>query len=182
MIVGHDVVGQDNDSYMYYGDPAAPRCPKCGYVVDREYVNPGFKLNMKRYDLSHTYDGCTIVSASFKEFCEREKYSGVRFLLIGSTPEFYRLRLDNVVDFDAERRGTRFGRRCSQCDKYKSVIGATPCYLKGLARPLADGLYRTDLEFGDGDEKEYCIIVGVETARKMKGFELIGIDYEDCLG
>jgi hypothetical protein len=32
--------------------PDAPRCPRCGFALDHAWINPRFKLNVKRWDLT----------------------------------------------------------------------------------------------------------------------------------
>ena len=45
MILGYDMVGQDNDSYMFdAADNLVPRCPACGYVTNYDYVSRSMKI------------------------------------------------------------------------------------------------------------------------------------------
>jgi hypothetical protein len=151
--IAYAVFGEDNDGYMYLDAPEVARCPGCGRVADPEFVNPRFTLG-KGCDLdwSTTYDGCRIVSARVRAECLAAAYGGMRFLGLPAAPSFFRLLVDRVVEFDAERRRTRFTDLCDVCGRYRSVTGATPVFLNRAPAPWAPGFYRTDVEFGTGDE------------------------------
>ena len=82
-----------------------------------------------------------------------------------------------VLEYDAQRRGTRFMEYCSVCGQHESVVGANPVFLRNVRGPIGDGFYRTDLEFGSGREKHPLVIMGLATyplllKEKLKGVEL----------
>jgi hypothetical protein len=52
VIFGFWLSGPDNDSSMLDDAPDAPRCPRCGFALDHAWINPRFKLNVKRWDLT----------------------------------------------------------------------------------------------------------------------------------
>lgn len=175
MILGYKLSGADNDSYMYIDAVGLPLCKGCGYITDSEYVNPHLIINRKVYDFSYTYDGCCIVSLEFKEFCKRFKYPDVEFKEILSEPSFFYFIAKKLLTFDVDKRKTRFEKLCRVCGNYESVVGANPVFLRAIKTPLGDGFYRTDQQFGSGNEKHPLIIVGVETYKKMKKEKFTGI-------
>ena len=143
-------------------------CSRCGRKTDRNYVNGKFRAEKRAWDVSATYDGYCIVSQRFRQFSEQRAWEGMEFVALPSDPEFFILRLNNVLRFDSCRRKTRFERPCSQCNAYFDVVGGTPAYLSGVPEPLDEGFYRTDLEFGSGHEQAPMILVGVGTASLLK--------------
>ena len=74
-----------------------------------------------RADLSVTYDGAVVASASFAEAVRGEP--GVIFLPLRSTGGFFSMIVTQEVLFDAERVGTRFGNVCSMCGRFGFAIG-----------------------------------------------------------
>lgn len=179
MIIAYILFGYDNDTFMYEGveHTSPPKCPKCGHLIDFDYTNPYYQLKKKISDLSHPYDIGTIVSLKFKEFCERNRYN-VRFKELEREANFYQLVVIDKVEYDYERRKTKLTGFCDVCKNYEQAIGAAPGYLKHVTRPLLDGIYRTDLQFGAGDRKRYLIIVSPETYEKMKKEKFKGLYFE----
>lgn len=176
MIIGYDISCEDNDSQMFpSGDPNWPRCSKCGYTTDFDYISPLFKLGKQLYDISSTYDNKTIVSLKFKEFCLRNKYRGVGFKELPNDPGFFKLEVNNMVKFDAEKAKLRYYKYCDECHSYESVTPGIPIFLKGISKPLGDGFYATDVHFASGNEKGPLFIIGVETYEKMKKEKFRGI-------
>ena len=178
---GIAVLGEDNDSYMITPLEGLARCTKCGRVLDKNYVNPRFELVRAVYDLSYTYDGYCIASNKLKEFCVRNDYEGLDFAPMPSVPSFFSLQVRRVVEFDSERRETRFENYCESCKRFETVVGAYPVYLKSPV-PLGDGFFRTDLEFGSGDEQHPLLLVGHETYQKLKREKLKGLTFEAIKG
>jgi hypothetical protein len=131
--------------------------------------------------MASTYDGQTIVSMSFKEFCEAEGYPGLNFGEFDRDPYHFHFTVSQQVEFDSERRGTVFEDLCPRCGNYVTVVGATPAFLK-VRDALADGFYRTDILFASGDEKHPIFVIGKETMRKMKAAGFKGIFYKPVEG
>ena len=182
MIIGYLLYGPDNGSHMYEDASGLRVCGKCGYKTDYDYVNPDLKISRRAYDFSSTYDGCDIVSLKFKEFCMREKYTGVEFMELPSDPVFFFLIVRNMLIFDLEKRNSLhennpvfFDKQCNMCGNYKTIVRPMPAYFKDVSSPLADGLYRSDLTFASGHAKSPLIIAGVDTYKKMKREKFRGI-------
>jgi hypothetical protein len=159
------VLAYSNDSHMYLHGPTVPRCFACGSVEVIDYVNPVFRLARSGLDWSTTYDGCLIVSERVKAFFGKHALAGAACLPLPSAPGHYRLSARRVLPFDVGRRGTCFGDYCRRCSRHRLVMGSRPVMLQGVTRPLPAGLYRTDVEFGEGDAKAPCFILAPETYR-----------------
>lgn len=143
-------------------------CPTCGRRTDPTFINPEFKVKTRKWDISTTYDGYCLVSTRFRLFCEKQRWQGMTFASLPADNDFFVLRLANVLEFDAERRATRFENPCSTCRSFYNVIGATPVYLREINERIEEGFFRSDLEFGSGPEQCPLILLGVATARKLK--------------
>jgi len=149
--------------------PAHPAtCSQCGRKTDPDFVSPVYRVRKRRRDATATYDGYFLVSERFKAQCDRERWLGVEFVRLPADPAFFWLRSIRMLEFDAERRETRFKRYCTACRGYCDVIGANPIYLKGISGPLGEGFYRTDLQFASGPEQHPLIIVGPRTGQQIK--------------
>jgi hypothetical protein len=188
MIVAYDLSPHDNDTHMLGEDTYRPprsagfhdwrfgkdgvahpaTCPTCGRKTDSEYVNPKYKAKRRTWDIGATYDGYTIVSKRFREFCGRHGWKGMTFVPLPADEDFFVLRLSKVIAFDAKQRGTRFEDPCPKCGAFYNVIGANPVYLRGVTQPIEDGFFRTDLEFASGPEQHPLILVGIGTAEKLR--------------
>ena len=140
-----------------------PKCPKCGYRTDYRYTNKDFKLKRKTMDFSSTYDGVTIVSQRFKDFCVRNGYDNLVFILLSKVPYFYQLYVNgNVLEFEA----TKKDKYCDVCGQYESVTGPF-MMLDDITEPLKDGFYQSDLWFASGNEKSPLTIIAPETKAKL---------------
>jgi hypothetical protein len=179
--VGYAIGGQDNDTYMFSEGDAVPKCNGCGFRLDFFRTNPAYRLTKCRGDISHTYDGQTIVSKAFRDFCRNNGYQGVRFETFENNPHHFHLKVDEVVSFDAVRRKTRFENLCPECGNYESVVGAKPAYLL-IDHILKDEFFRSDLLFASGNEKHPLTIVGVETKAKLKVSGLKGLEFSPAFG
>jgi hypothetical protein len=174
-MIGYVLGAPDNGSFMLVEDSLAPRCSSCGLVADLGWINPRFDLRDKRFDASYTYDGYLIVSERFRVVADA---AGGRYIELPSIPGFYSLVVDRVVPFDSARRGTIFERPCEECGRFYVVAGATPAFLL-VDGPLSDDFFRTDVEFGTGDEQTSLIALGAELAATLRAADLAGVDLEE---
>lgn len=177
MIIGYELTGYDNDSYMtgscekLFEIPEIPKCKKCGYRLDYKFTNKSFKLKRKTLDISETYDGITIVSLKFKEFCIRNKYTNLTFIDLPNAPNFYQLYIvGNTLKYEAILK-EKF---CEECQQYESVVGPS-LNKENITKPLNDGFYQSDLWFASGNEKSPTIIISSETLKKLKIEKIKGI-------
>lgn len=140
-----------------------PKCSKCGYRSDYRYTNKDFRLKQKTLDFSTTYDGITIVSLKFKEFCIRNKYNNLTFIDLPRTPDFYHFYInDNIIKYDANRKENL----CEVCGQYESVIGPI-VKADNITEPLSGGFYQSDLWFGSGNEKSPIFIISPDIKQRL---------------
>ncbi len=198
MIIAYHMSVHDDDTYMlgpdtyrmppeagFYdwrfgkdGVPHPATCPTCGRKIDLNYINPAFRVTKRRRDLTATYDGYVLVSDRFRDFCETNNWhQHVQFAPLPSDDDFFVFKPQRTLEFDADRRGTRFEDYCPECNKHFSVVGATPVYLRNVTAAISDDIYRSDLEFASGHEQHPLLILGVATAQAIKaaGFQKIDL-------
>ena len=123
------------------------------------------------------YDGRLIVSQKFKDFHDRHGCGPAEFRLVNRRRRWYMFRPTRVLEYDTERRGTRFMKYCAVCGRHEEVAGANPVFLRNVRGLIGDGFYRNDVEFGSSREKEPLLIVGPATytlllKEKLKSLEL----------
>jgi hypothetical protein len=196
--------GQDNESYAFRDYPLLSthrnihqeiipdmsgtsrheiaRCHICGELTAK-WDEPllGLVVKNRRYDISITYDGIELVSQLFKSAYESSGLSGLVFRPLPDEPDFFAIRASRAIQFDSERRKTRFIKPCPICGLYESVVGATPAFLKPGTAVEGREFVRTDLEFGSNDGKHPLLICGEAAAkalcqRQLKGLDLIPIE------
>ena len=191
-LIGYDLSGPDNGTFMFRGGSEVKRCPLCGYYVDFLAYNPDYQFKRReadKYDgyikrgadFSSTYDSYDIVSDRFRTFCLEQQYEGLAFGEFSNDKTHFNFMPNRIVRFDALRRNTTFEKLCRVCRNYESVVGATPPYLL-RSKPLEDGFYRSDLLFGSGDRKGPLILVGLETKAKLKAANLKGLEFSPAFG
>ena len=187
MIVAFSLYPEDNDNEMLGDDtyrsphsagfhdwrfgkdgvPHPATCPTCGRKTDPDYVNPDFRATKRKWDVSGTVDGYTIVSKRFRDYCKAQRWKGMRFVPLPADDDFFVLRLTSVLRVDAKRSETMFEDRCPKCRAFYSVIGGAE-YLRGVKKPIKEGFFRSDLEFASGPEQAPLILVGIDTAAKLR--------------
>jgi hypothetical protein len=141
-------------------------------VESHDWLDPSFVLNRSDLDISITYDGYIIVSGQFRQVAGE---AGVEYRALSAAPGFYDFRVSNAVAFDTARRETKFVDPCPQCKRFRSIVGATPVFL----RELVDGsvpFYRTDLEFGNGDAKHPILLVTDWMAIRLERASIRGLE------
>jgi hypothetical protein len=187
-IIGYNLYGPDNDSYMSASCDNileeldnVPTCNGCGYRTDYTYANNNFKIKKRNYDISYTYDGVCIVSLTFKEFCKKNKYSNIIFKELPREEKFYQFIVENELEFDYTRRETKLINYCESCGFYENVIGSIPTFLKDIINPLDDGFYRSDLLFGSRNEKSPLIIISPFTKELLDNEKLKGVEYKEIM-
>ena len=158
------------------------RCDRCGDLTSK-WDEPllGVIIKKRKYDLSITYDGILISSELFRSVYTANNLSGLEFRRLPDDTQFFAIHATRAIEFDAERRKTRFIKPCQYCGRYESVVGATPVFLRAGSEVDEREFVRTDLEFGSGDEKHPLLICGKAAAKaicdaKLKGLDLIPIE------
>ena len=183
-VIGHHVNVNYNDTFMFDDDdPNIQRCNACGCRADFEATNPNYVLKRRRIIadegvkirgtslITATYDACLIVDNHFKEFCESQRYAGMRFVALPKDPQHFHMLMNQMVHVDEERAGLRRLEFCTECLRYAVVVGDSKNVTEtGI---LADGFYRRNIALGSGDRKGYGIFVGLDTPKRLKEAGLI---------
>lgn len=194
MLIGYSLGAQDDDSYMLgeetyrpvgtafhdwrfgvAGVPHPATCGTCGRKTDPNFVSSRFRVRRRRRDLTTTYDGYLLASRRFRDFCTAARLPGLVFTALPADEDFFWLRSERLLAFDAEARGTRFEKYCGSCCAYYDVVGATPVVLRA-GTPVGAGFHRTDLEFGSGPEQSPIFIGCVTTGRALNSERLNGVE------
>ncbi len=149
------------------GIPHPATCATCGRRSDPRFISPSFRVKRRTRDITSTLDGYTMVSTRFRDFCLRKELTGLEFARLPADPDFFVFRPRQRLRFDDERRRTRFEKPCPECGGFYNVIGGTPAFLVGVDAPIAEGFFRSDLEFGSGHTQHPLIIVGLDTASQL---------------
>jgi len=178
MVIGFTIIVYDN-KYRMYRNLQLSECARYSNNYEINKVDPLIKIKTKR-SISSTYDNFTIVSEQFKAFCESQKYKGLEFVTLMSSPGYYWFKVHNIIEFDAETYGTRFINYNEKCGGYEEIIGADPACLK-IKEPLPDGFFRTDICFGSYATKTPLEIVGVATMQKIKDAGFRSVDFNEIL-
>ena len=155
----------------------ARRCDTCGELIAKwEEPLTGLVVKCRRHDISVTYDGIVVATVRFKSIYERQKLLGLKFRQLPDDPSFFAVYATRAVQFDAERRKTRFIDRCAECGHFESVVGATPLYLSSNSQIGDKEFVRTNLEFGSDDEKSPVLLCGGMAANTLSRETLNGLD------
>ena len=181
-------------SYMFDAADPTGRCDSCGYLIDRDRVTPGFSLatapgeavedenglerpakpgDKRRWDAAYTFDNRLIVSMFFRRVIERAASTEVRFHPIPKEPKFFACCPLDVIEWD--RTIVRsFGTQCTECGQHSPVVGSgqTIPDIEAIDRL---GVYRSDVEFGDGDGRHAIVVVGREMQRELR--DLRGVHF-----
>jgi hypothetical protein len=159
--------------------PQPKRCAKCGELLDK-WNEPliNLRIRKRRFDMSTTYDGITIVSRRFIEVYREARLKGLEFKSLPNDDLFSRANASVILKLDAVRAETRFGKRCSKCKLFKEVTGAFPIVFVAGSKLAPRGFARSDLEFGYKDEKCPILVCGVEAAKILKAAKLKGMTIE----
>jgi hypothetical protein len=182
-IFGYHVIGHDNGGrlfpYALEDCPDKVVCKSCGTCKDYRYCPDEIELHRSsRYDVGATYDGRHLFSEAFVAHCE-PLLGDADFLhpISGGGRRYFYFVPGRIVQFDAERRETRFENPCGACGGFEYAVGATPVHL--LKRePLGPGFSRTDIAFGSHQGKFPLILVGEEGARRISQRKWRGLELE----
>lgn len=183
MSKSYSISGYDNDSFMcssvdrvFENTDGLEVCPACGYRTNFNYINSDFRVKRRTNDISYTYDGYCIVSLKFKEACERAHFKSLQFSQLPGDKEYFHLVPSCVVEFDTEKRNTRFKKKCETCGNFESVVGANPAFIKG---ELTSDICRTNILFGSGNAKHPLILVSSKVKETFEREKLKGVIFEE---
>jgi hypothetical protein len=139
---------------------------ECQSLLDYDYVSPHFKLR-RRQDVA-SLDGRDIVSARFREFCLASKYREIEFVPLDLRRGLYEMRPQKVVRIDQSESRPDFTNLCPKCGQFECMNIGRGIFLEDGDKPLADGFYRTDLNWACSAGKWPMTIIGLKTAAKIK--------------
>ena len=177
-LLGYTLCGSNN-GYNMFKNITLDECSKYSNIYAINRIDPAFKFK-KRKNYSTTYDGFTIVSERFKQFCIDEKYTGLEFIKLPSSLGFYWFKIENVIEYDSEARKTRFIGYNKSCDGYEEIIGANPACLKNNII-LNDSFFRSNIFFSSDANKRPLEMVGESTMQKLKAAGFKEIFFEKIL-
>jgi hypothetical protein len=192
--VGYEIMLPDNGTWMFNEDePSIPSCPRCGLRLDFFQHNPNYVTSnyykplylrqpvTRQTPIACTYDSQTIVSAEFQGFCTERQFAGLEFLMFDADRGHYQLKVNNFVHVDMLRSLIIYGELCSVCSRHdfvalkptsRSVIYSA---IYDIASALADGVYASDVLFGNRNRRSCSLIVGVSTKAALKDAGFKGI-------
>jgi hypothetical protein len=173
------VFPHDNDLYFFEGRTDVCRCPACKQLLTKweEDLTVVPIKKFRKLDVGGSYDGIMVFSRRAKAIYEQAGMTGLRFMPLAH-PDLFAIQANDIVQYDAHRRGTQFERKCAVCGRYDAVAGATPVYLTPDSTVAPLGFARTDVEFGSRDEKSPLFICGAEAAKILKEAKLKGLYLE----
>ena len=142
--VGRNLHGGDNGGY-FFQHVKVEACPTCGLVIDADWMNPTFVPPRTRDEMSHTYDGVTIVGERLADLIRA--WSGVQLDPLPAAPMFCRLSSTQVVELDLEHHPPNRTHWCETCRRFKYIATGGNRWLKD-GTVVSDGLVRTDVAYG----------------------------------
>src|SRR5690606_26792944 len=176
-LIGNVIFGYDNDSYMHETSVKELHCDLCQAKL-RSKASKNFKLKVKKFDISYTYDGYLIVSKMLKEFLEGEVSIGVNFHRLVQEPEFFWLEVISEITFDWKMRRTKLLNQCPKCLVFEEVAGSTPAFVKDSDLLSSNKILRTDIEFGFKTSRFPLVILNLELLEKFKLLEISGLSLD----
>jgi hypothetical protein len=165
MKLGYALIFPDNKETMF-ADIPKEECWKFSNIYSINKIDPLKKINSKK-NLSATYDGFVIVTDVFKAFCEQHGYPGLQFVPLPASPGKYWFKLEQVLEFDVNARGTKFVNYDETCQGYEEIVGATPACLVEK-KEIGEGFFRSDVCFGGREGKWPVYMIGEKTMQLLK--------------
>jgi hypothetical protein len=177
MLFGYDI------EYMYKtvdDDPGL--CPVC-HTALKKIPNPEYKMQKKKGDVFYTYDSFLVVTEKFKKFCETNEYLNLKFTPLPKSPGYYFFEARNIFKVDPKMSSFKFGKKHECCGEYEEITVETSLWKdKNFNTQTQDFISQTDYWFRYKNHKSPNIIIGVETAGKMKKYGISGIYFVNVMG
>lgn len=170
--------GDDTGSYMYNNKCERPDCCPICHNTLKHIPNKFSKLHSKD-DICVTLDGYYIISEKFYNFCKEGNYQNLRIIPLESSKGFYFFEPIDIFGLDYEFCGTKFINKRDCCGSYDEVIRPSVIKAKDYNIESNDFIMQAKYYFGSHDKKNIIIIVGTETAKKMKAYGLKGILFKN---
>lgn len=177
-VIAKSIAECDLDAYMWNDRNTRPDCCPICHNTLRKLINHDFSVNMKNKDIGITWDGYTIISENFKNFCIEGNYKNLRIEPLKCKGLYY-FEPMTIFGLDYERYGTKFIDKRGCCGSYDEII--RPPIMKSKDFVIQDDnfIMRSEYMFGSYDHKSVITIVGVDTAKKMKEYGLNGLFFND---
>lgn len=155
-------------------------CPIC-HNKYKFVLNQNAEFSMNNRDLGETWDGYAFVSEKFYRFCQEEKYPNLILTPLERKKGVYYFEPTEIfqLDYYDEPIRTKFINKRDCCGSYDEVIKIPSVKSKDYKVTSNDFIMRSEYSFGSYERKSYLIIVGTETAKKMKKYGLRGIYFDD---
>ncbi len=182
-IVAHILYGNDiNAMYGRKGDRNPGLCPVC-HTVLKKLPNMEYKIRKKKGDLFETEDGFYIVTEKFKIFCEANKYENLKFTPLPKSPGYYFFEAETIFKTDPVKSWFEYGKKQECCKQYDWIVKGTRLWKdKNMHILTNDFISQSDYWLGDPKTKSPLIVIGTETARKMKKFDFFCIYFDNVMG
>lgn len=176
-VVAKIIYGVDEDGFVYGSKDRPDACPVCGNKI-KDVYDLDYRLKRKS-TLMVTYDGYTIVSQPFKDFCDANGYPGLSFTELTHYPGYYFFFAEKAFELDPNR--IKFNGHHDCCGSADCISTPFKTKKEGFQIESNDFICRSDVRFGDKGKKFFLIFVGLETEKKMKQFRLKKIYYAKVL-
>jgi hypothetical protein len=181
-IIGYVLGGHDINAYFFEDAPRGVVCPKCNSCLDRSYVPKNIRIHRsQKYGFGDTLDLQPLFSKEFVDAIERVTKQKLDAAQVSTAPDFYHVRIHDVVEFDTIRRKSEAGERCSTCGNFKYFVGATPAFLKCNSLKCR-GIFRTNMEFGGSNGKSCLIILGKSLKREIEQMHFRSVYFVNAYG
>ncbi len=177
ILLGYDI------EYMYKrvdDDPGV--CPVC-HTALKKIPNPEYKIQKKKGDVFYTYDSFLVVTEKFKRFCEINKYENLKFTPLPKSPGYYFFEAGNIFKIDPKKSWFNFGKKQECCGQYEGVTVETNLWKdRDFHLSTQDFISQVDYWLGYKNHKSPLIIIGSETAGKMKKYGISGTYFDNVMG
>jgi len=182
MILGYVLKAKDcNEGVFFSGEePADILCPQCGTCLNYRYCPQEIQIHpSKKYDVSGTHDSRKLFSQRFVTFCKDILGSDEDFRLVKSgSVNLYYMFPSRILEFDVERRNTKFEKPCKTCGGFESTVGARPAFLR-TEQLIGRGFYRSDVAFASGKNKFPLFFIGAEWKELLASQKFRGIEFDE---
>jgi len=101
MLLGYNIYFNTNQKYCMYGNVKLEEGDKYRNIYTIDKFNPDIKIRIKK-PVFCTCDSFRIVSEEFKQFCEREGYEGLEFVVLPKSPGLYWFKAHKVIEYDLQ--------------------------------------------------------------------------------
>jgi hypothetical protein len=177
-VIARMLWGESIDDYMYENiDDRKDICPIChntlGHIPNQSVV-----IHNRNWDLSTTYDGYWIISEKFYDFCKEGNYKNLRIIPLSNSKGLYYFEPMDIFGLDYELYGTKYINKRDCCGSYDEIIKPPVIKAKDFNIESNDFIMKSGTLFGPHEKKIFTIIIGNETAKKMKAYGIKNIYFK----